>query len=71
MTAGDFALASAVSAEPKLSPAERTMARANKLIEKNPRDFEADNALALALSRRTRETSNVKFSVIDITKLWA
>ena len=44
-----------------LSPAERSMAQANRLIEKNPRNFEAYNALALAFSRRARETSNVKF----------
>jgi len=50
-----------VSAEKKLSPAERSMAQAKKLIEKNPNDFEAYNALALALSRRARETSNVVF----------
>ena len=30
------------------------------LIEKNPKNFEAYNALALALSRRARETSDVK-----------
>ena len=45
----------------KLSPAERSMAQANRLIEKNPKNFEAYNALALALSRRARESSNVKF----------
>ena len=43
------------------SPAERSMAQANRLIEKNPRNFEAYNALALAFSRRARETSDVKF----------
>jgi tetratricopeptide (TPR) repeat protein len=48
-------------AEIKLSPAEASMAQARKLIEKNPKDFEAYNALALALSRRARETSDVKF----------
>src|SRR5207245_2455562 len=47
--------------ETTLSPAERSMAQARKLIEKNPKDFEAYNALALALSRRARETSDVKF----------
>ena len=46
---------------PKLSPAERNMALAQQLIAKNPKDFEAYNALALALSRRARETSDVKF----------
>ena len=45
----------------KLSPAEQSMAVAQKLIDKNPKNFEAYNALALALSRRARETSDVKF----------
>src|SRR5260370_15653569 len=45
----------------KLSPAERSMAQAKKLIEKNPNDFEAYNSLALAFSRRVRETSDVAF----------
>ena len=49
------------NAEPKLSPAEQSMAVARKLIEKNPKNFEAYNALALALSRRARETSDVSF----------
>jgi tetratricopeptide (TPR) repeat protein len=56
-----FAQTETASADKKLSPAERTMAAANKLIEKNPKNFEAYNALALALSRRARETSDVKF----------
>src|SRR5215470_1348095 len=43
------------------SPAERSMNQANQLIEKNPNDFEAYNALALALSRRARETSDVNY----------
>ena len=43
------------------SPAERGMAQAQKLIDKNPKDYEAYNALALALSRRARETSDVVF----------
>ena len=45
----------------KASPAERSVAQANKLIEKNPKNFEAYNALALALSRRARETSDVSY----------
>ncbi|HEY4933368.1 MAG TPA: tetratricopeptide repeat protein [Terriglobales bacterium] len=44
-----------------LSPAEQNMAVARKLIEKNPKDYEAYNALALALSRRARETSDVRY----------
>src|SRR6516162_7274575 len=49
------------TAEPKLSPAEQSMAVARKLIDKNPKNYEAYNALTLALSRRARETSDVKF----------
>jgi tetratricopeptide (TPR) repeat protein len=37
------------------------MAAAHKLIDKNPKNFEAYNALALALSRRARETSDVAY----------
>lgn len=48
-------------AEPKPSPAERAMAQANEIVGKNPKNYEAYNALALALSRRARETSDVKF----------
>src|SRR3982751_1569714 len=50
-----------LSAEVKLSPAERSIAQAKLLIEKKPSDFEAYNALALALSRRARETSDVRY----------
>jgi len=60
-TVAGFAQAPNAPVETKLSPAERGMAQAKKLIEKNPKDFEAYNALALALSRRARETSDVKF----------
>ena len=49
------------SAEGKLSPAEQSMAAARRMIAKNAKDFEAYNALALALSRRARETSDVTF----------
>jgi len=45
----------------RVTPAEQAMAAANRLIEKSPRNFEAYNALALALSRRARETSDVRF----------
>jgi tetratricopeptide (TPR) repeat protein len=44
-----------------LTPAERSIVQAGKLIEKNPGDFEAYNALAVALSRRARETSDAQF----------
>ena len=45
----------------KLSPAEQSIAAAQHLIEKNPKNYEAYNALALALSRRARETSDPNF----------
>jgi|HubBroStandDraft_4_1064222.scaffolds.fasta_scaffold02239_2 tetratricopeptide (TPR) repeat protein len=44
-----------------LSPAQLSIARAQQLIDKNPKDFEAYNALALALARRAREISDPTF----------
>jgi tetratricopeptide (TPR) repeat protein len=55
------AFAENTSADTNLSPAERSIAQANRMIEKNQQNFEAYNALALALSRRARETSDVKY----------
>ena len=49
------------NAEPKPSPAEQAIAVARKLIDQNQKNYEAYNALALALSRRARETSDVSF----------
>lgn len=43
------------------SPAQQAMAQAQRLIDKNAKDFEAYNALALALARRARETSDPRF----------
>jgi tetratricopeptide (TPR) repeat protein len=60
-TVAGFAQSPTAPTETNLSPAERGMVQARRLIEKNPKDFEAYNALALALSRRARETSDVKF----------
>src|SRR5882672_12943200 len=61
IAAATFAQTPTLAPDAKPSPAERGMAQANRLIEKNPKNFEAYNALALALSRRARETSDVKF----------
>jgi tetratricopeptide (TPR) repeat protein len=52
---------SAPTTTTKLSPAQQSIAAANRLIAKNGKDFEAYNALAFALSRRARETSDVSF----------
>jgi hypothetical protein len=40
-TVAGFAQGPNTSAETQLSPAERNMAQARKLIDKNPKDFEA------------------------------
>jgi tetratricopeptide (TPR) repeat protein len=59
--AAAFAQTPDTASQSEPSPAEKTALRAQKLIDKNPKDFEAYNALALALSRRARETSNVVY----------
>lgn len=56
-----FAETPSSASDAKLSPAERSIFQAKRLIEKNPKDFEAYNALALALSRRARETSDPNY----------
>src|SRR5215831_13838291 len=56
-----FAQTGTSTRQAKLSPAEQSMAQARRLIEKNPKNYEAYNALALALSRRAREVSDVKY----------
>jgi tetratricopeptide (TPR) repeat protein len=55
------ASAIAQTADPTLSPAERSIAEARKLIEKKPSQYSGYNQLAVALSRRARETSDVNF----------
>lgn len=52
-----------VKVESTLSPAEQSIERANKIIAVKPNDYEAYNALALALSRRARETSDPAYYV--------
>lgn len=49
------------TADPKLSPAQQSMAAAQRLIDKSPKNYEAYNGLALALARRARETSDPTF----------
>jgi len=45
----------AAVSESRLSPAQQAMEQAQKLIDKNAKDYEAYNALALALARRARK----------------
>jgi len=56
-----FVLTIGAFAQTSLSPAEQNITTARKLIAKNPKDYEAYNALDLALSRRARETSDPAF----------
>lgn len=49
--------------EATLSPAEQSIEHANKIIASKPNDYEAYNALALALSRRARETSDPAYYI--------
>jgi tetratricopeptide (TPR) repeat protein len=49
------------SANAVLTPAERSIAEARRAIEKKPTQYAGYNLLAMALSRRARETSDVNF----------
>jgi len=52
---------SSTPTEMKPSPAERGIATSQRMIDKNPKNYDGYNALAYALSRRARETSEVKY----------
>jgi tetratricopeptide (TPR) repeat protein len=56
-----FAQNAQVSTDKKLSPAERGIETSRNMIAKNPKSADGYNALAYALSRRARETSDVKY----------
>ena len=56
-----FATAQTNRNVPNLSPAELSIAAAQKQIEKTPTQCAGYNQLAMALARRARETSDVKF----------
>ena len=56
-----FATAQTNRNVPNLSPAELSIAAAQKQIEKKPTQCAGYNQLAMALARRARETSDVKF----------
>ncbi len=56
-----FAQSTITPAINTLSPAERSIAEARKTIDRKPGQFAGYNQLAMALSRRARETSDVNF----------
>ncbi|MBI4527705.1 MAG: tetratricopeptide repeat protein [Deltaproteobacteria bacterium] len=49
------------NAQSEVSPAEQKIAQARRAIAANPNDYQAHNALALALARRARETGDPAF----------
>jgi len=51
----------AIAETVSLSPAQRSMAEAQKAIDKNPKQYAGYNQLAVALARRARETSDVTY----------
>ncbi|HZQ70925.1 MAG TPA: tetratricopeptide repeat protein [Terriglobales bacterium] len=55
------ALPGAMAQTSDLSPAERSINAARKAIAKNPAQYAGYNQLAMALSRRARETSDVAY----------
>src|SRR5262245_44360465 len=48
-------------AEDQASPAEQKIAAARKAIERSPDNYDAYNQLALAQTRRARETADPKY----------
>jgi len=56
-----FATAQTNPNVPNLSPAELSIAAAQKQIEKKPTQCAGYNQLAMALARRARKTSDIKF----------
>jgi len=64
-----LALAESGHADSILSPAERSVANANQMIAAKPRQCSGYNQLAIALSRRARETSDPTFYAAAETAL--
>ena len=63
MTVGTGWAQSTTTAVAQSSPAQLSVLRAQQLIDKNANDYEAYNALALALARRARETSDPNYYI--------
>ena len=61
LTAVGLLAAAAASAQPAPTPAEQRVAWAQKAIAANPKSAQAHNDLALALSRRARETGDPSY----------
>jgi tetratricopeptide (TPR) repeat protein len=61
ISSGMWAQTATFAATSELSPAQRSMTEAQKVIEKNPKGYAGYNQLAIALARRARETSDPNF----------
>ena len=61
LTLATYAAAQGIAAKTALTPAEQSIATAKKEIDKKPAQFAGYNQLAIALSRRARETSDIAY----------
>jgi tetratricopeptide (TPR) repeat protein len=61
LTLATYAAAQSNIAKTSLTPAEQSIATAKKEIDKKPSQFTGYNELAIALSRRARETSDMAY----------
>jgi tetratricopeptide (TPR) repeat protein len=61
LTLTTYAAAQSTAAKTSLTPAEQSIATAKKEIAKKPAQFAGYNQLAIALSRRARETSDIAY----------
>ncbi|HEY6763794.1 MAG TPA: tetratricopeptide repeat protein [Candidatus Sulfotelmatobacter sp.] len=61
LTCATFAAAQTPAAKTPLTPAQQSIAAAQREIAKKPTQFSGYNQLAIALSRRARETSDVTY----------
>src|SRR3984885_12061314 len=61
LTLATYAAAQGIAAKTALTPAEQSIATAKKEINKKPAQFAGYNQLAIALSRRARETSDIAY----------
>src|SRR6202050_3382233 len=61
LTLTTYVTAQSTTAKISLTPAEQSIATARKEIDKKPAQFAGYNQLAIALSRRARETSDIAY----------
>jgi len=62
LTLSTYVAAQSTIVKTSLTPAEQSIATAKKEIGKKPAQFAGYNQLAIALSRRARETSDITYT---------